>query len=168
MKSRRNNCAQFCDTDYWPLLADIRTGDMYKLGTRTRTSQQTALRGHHLGFCSQSHSWFYISFQEPGGVSSPRRDRLEDFPVFPLQGPAAGCAGLEVGFPLGAFGRQWKEGPPVPHQPHQVRPHHGAYFSFASSGGTWQRDCLSANPGSTSFSANHLMCASVFSLVNWG
>lgn len=56
MKSRRINCAQFCDTDYCPLLADIRTGDMYKFGTRTRTSQHTALRGHHLGFCSQNHN----------------------------------------------------------------------------------------------------------------
>lgn len=25
MKSRRNNCAQFCDTDYWPLLAEQET-----------------------------------------------------------------------------------------------------------------------------------------------
>lgn len=83
-------------------------------------------------------------------------DRLEDFPLLPLQGPAARGIGLEAGFPLGAFAGARDEGPPVPHQPHQVRLLHSACFAFTSSGWT-QHQTAWANPGSPSFLASYLI-----------
>lgn len=111
--------------------------------------------------------WFHDSFQEPSGVSCHRCHWPEDFPVLPLQGPAAWGVGLEAGFPLGASARARQEGPPVPHQPHQVRLF-TACFSFSSSGMTRQPNCLGSNPGPTSFPASYSICASVSSSVNWG
>lgn len=58
------------------------------------------------------------SFQEPSGVSSHRRDRLEDTSVLCIQAAARG-AGLEAGFPMGAPEGAGAEGPPIPHQPCQ-------------------------------------------------
>lgn len=67
------------------------------------------------------HCLILSSFQEPSGVSSHRRDRLEDTSVLCIQAAARG-AGLEAGFPMGAPEGAGAKGPPIPHQPCQVRP----------------------------------------------